>query len=59
MNLKTGLDFGYKTVSDTIPYLSQHHRRFQFYQSDVSGIVGAIPAYDILDISSLQIRFLK
>ena len=63
MNLKTGLDFGYKNLISSIQYtyLSQQFTdASNSTNPDVSGIVGAIPAYDILDISlAYKYRFLK
>jgi len=55
VNLKTGLKFGYKNFSSSLQYtyLSAQFTDAQNSGSgDISGIVGEIPAYSILDFSS-------
>ena len=55
VNLKTGLKFGYKNFSSSVQYtyLSAQFTDAQNSGSgDISGIVGEIPAYSILDFSS-------
>ena len=55
VNLKTGLKFGYKNFSSSLQYtyLSAQFTDAQNSGSgDISGIVGKIPAYSILDFSS-------
>jgi Fe(3+) dicitrate transport protein len=63
VNLKTGLKFGYKNFSSSLQYtyLSTQFTDAQNSSSgDISGIVGEIPAYSILDFSSAyKYRFAK
>jgi Fe(3+) dicitrate transport protein len=63
VNLKTGLKFGYKNFSSSLQYtyLSAQFTDAQNSGSgDISGIVGEIPAYSILDFSSsYKYRFAK
>jgi len=63
VNLKTGLKFGYKNFSSSLQYtyLSAQFTDAQNSGSgDISGIVGEIPAYNILDFSSAyKYRFAK
>ena len=63
INLKTGVSFGYKNFSSSIQYtyLSQQFTDAENSTNpDVSGIVGVIPAYDILDVSfAYKYKFLK
>jgi Fe(3+) dicitrate transport protein len=63
VNLKTGIGFGYKNFSSNIQYtyLSQQFTDAENSTNpDVSGIIGVIPSYDILDISfSYKYRFLR
>lgn len=64
VNLKTGLRFGYKNLLGSIQYtyLSEQFTDAtnapQDQQDNLSGIIGSIPTYDILDIS-LSYRFAK
>ena len=54
LNLKTGLKFGYKNVLFNIQYsyLSQQFTdATNSKEADLSGVVGEIPEYDILDLS--------
>ncbi|PTX62765.1 Fe(3+) dicitrate transport protein [Kordia periserrulae] len=54
VNLKTGLLFGYKNFLSNIQYtyLSQQFTdASNAVESNLSGVIGEIPAYDILDIS--------
>ncbi|NJX15729.1 TonB-dependent receptor domain-containing protein [Tamlana crocina] len=54
VNLKTGVHFAYKNLKSSIQY-TYLDRQFTDAENsnnvDVSGIVGEIPAYDILDVS--------
>jgi Fe(3+) dicitrate transport protein len=63
VNLKTGLKFGYKNFSSSLQftYLSAQFTDAQNSGSgDVSGIIGEIPAYSILDFStSYTYKFAK
>jgi Fe(3+) dicitrate transport protein len=63
VNLKTGVSFGYKNFSSSIQYtyLSQQFTdAANSTNPDVSGIVGVIPSYDILDVSfAYKYKFLK
>lgn len=63
VNLKTGLKFGYENFSSSIQftYLSDQFTDAENSGSgDVSGIVGEIPAYRILDFSaSYKYKFAK
>lgn len=63
VNLKTGITFGYKNFSSSIQY-SYLSEQFTDAENsiipDVSGIVGVIPSYDILDVSfSYKYKFVK
>ncbi|WP_298513342.1 TonB-dependent receptor [uncultured Kordia sp.] len=54
VNLKTGIRFGYKNFLSNIQYtyLSQQFTdASNAVESNLSGVIGEIPAYDILDIS--------
>lgn len=54
VNLKTGLLFGYKNFLSNIQYtyLSQQFTdASNAVESNLSGVIGEIPAYDILDVS--------
>ena len=54
VNLKTGLLFGYKNFLSNIQYtyLSQQFTdASNAIESNLSGVIGEIPAYDILDVS--------
>ncbi|MEM6686215.1 MAG: TonB-dependent receptor [Bacteroidota bacterium] len=54
VNLKTGILFGYKNFLSNIQYtyLSQQFTdASNAVESNLSGVIGEIPAYDILDIS--------
>jgi Fe(3+) dicitrate transport protein len=54
LNLKTGLKFGYKNVLFNVQYsyLSQQFTdATNSKEADLSGVVGEIPEYDILDLS--------
>ncbi|MCH2193922.1 TonB-dependent receptor [Kordia sp.] len=54
VNLKTGVRFGYKNFLSNIQYtyLSQQFTdASNAVESNLSGVIGEIPAYDILDIS--------
>lgn len=63
VNLKTGISFGYKNFSSSVQYTylsEQFTDAANSTNPDVSGIVGAIPAYDILDVSfAYKYKFLK
>lgn len=63
VNLKTGIRFGYKNFSSSIQYtyLSEQFTDAENSSSiDVSGVVGLIPAYDVLDISAAyKFKFLR
>lgn len=54
LNLKSGIKFGYKNITS---YLQYSHISDQFsdstnaIESNLSGLIGLIPAYDILDVS--------
>ena len=62
LNLKTGVRFGYKNLLGSVQYvyLSEQYtdatNAEQDRRDNISGIIGAIPAYDILDVS-LSYRF--
>lgn len=64
VNLKTGFRFGYKNLLGSIQYtylsaqFTDATNAPQDRQDNLSGIIGAVPAYDILDVS-LSYRFLK
>ncbi|WP_082106683.1 TonB-dependent receptor domain-containing protein [Kordia zhangzhouensis] len=54
VNLKTGLLFGYKNLLSNIQYTyisQQFTDASNAVESNLSGVIGEIPAYDILDIS--------
>ncbi|EDP96286.1 iron(III) dicitrate transport protein, outer membrane receptor [Kordia algicida OT-1] len=54
VNLKTGIRFGYKNFLSNIQYsyISQQFTdASNAVESNLSGVIGEIPAYDILDIS--------
>lgn len=54
VNLKTGLRFGYKNLSSSIQYTylsEQFTDATNSVGGDISGVVGQIPSYDILDVS--------
>lgn len=63
INLKTGLKFGYKNFNSSIQYTylsNQFTDAENSDSSDISGIVGKIPAYNILDFSlSCRYKFAK
>ncbi len=55
INLKTGIRFGFDNFTSSIQYTylsDQFSDAENSFSSDVSGIVGVIPSYDILDISA-------
>lgn len=54
LNLKTGLKFGYKDLSTSVQYtyLSQQFTdATNSVEANLSGVIGAIPSYDVLDVS--------
>ncbi len=54
LNLKTGIRFGYKNLLSNIQYTylsSQFTDASNAKESNLSGVIGAIPAYDVLDFS--------
>ncbi len=59
-NFKTGINFGYKNLSTSIQYTllseqftdANNNPAPQAGQSNLSGIVGTIPSYGVLDISA-------
>jgi len=54
INLKTGLRFGYKNLMGNVQYTylgRQFTDATNSVESNLSGIIGEIPAYDILDLS--------
>lgn len=54
VNLKTGLKFGYKNMASSIQYtyLSQQFTdATNSVSANLSGVIGAIPSYDVLDVS--------
>jgi Fe(3+) dicitrate transport protein len=58
-NIKTGLRFGYKNIQASIQYsylASQFTDATNSQESNLSGVIGAIPQYDIMDVS-LSYRF--
>lgn len=63
LNLKTGFRFGYKNFTSSIQYTYMSDQFTDASNSppgDVSGIIGTIPAYEILDISaSYRYKFVK
>ncbi|OIQ27224.1 MAG: TonB-dependent receptor [Bacteroidetes bacterium MedPE-SWsnd-G2] len=62
-NFKTGLKFGYKNIigSFQYSYLSQQYTdATNAVESNLSGVIGEIPAYDVLDASvSYTYKFMK
>ena len=55
VNLKTGLRFGYKNFNSSLQYTylaEQFTDAENSIDNDVSGIVGTIPSYDVLDITA-------
>ncbi len=55
LNLKTGLRFGYKNFNSSLQYTylaEQFTDAGNSTNTDVSGIIGTIPSYDILDITA-------
>ena len=53
LNLKTGLDFGYKRINTNLQYTfvgDQYTDASNAEASNLSGIIGKIPAYSILDL---------
>lgn len=55
INLKTGIRFGFDNFTSSIQYTylsDQFSDAENSFSGDVSGIVGVIPSYDILDISA-------
>ena len=63
LNLKTGIKFGYKDLKANIQYTylgRQFTDATNAVESNLSGVIGEIPEYDILDISaSYKYKFLK
>jgi len=63
VNLKTGIRFGFDNFTSSIQYTylsDQFSDAENSGSGDVSGIVGIIPSYDILDISaSYKYKFMK
>ncbi len=54
LNLKTGLKFGYKNFLSNIQYTylsKQYTDATNAINGNLSGIIGEIPSYDVLDIS--------
>ncbi|MFG6687699.1 TonB-dependent receptor domain-containing protein [Mariniflexile sp. HNIBRBA6329] len=54
LNLKTGLKFGYKDLSASVQYtyLSQQFTdATNAVEGNISGVIGEIPSYDVLDAS--------
>jgi len=54
LNLKSGIRFGYKNILSNIQYTylsSQFTDASNAEESNLSGVIGAIPAYDVLDFS--------
>ena len=54
VNLKTGVKFGYKNLASSIQYtyLSQQYTdATNSVTANLSGVIGEIPSYDVLDIS--------
>ncbi|THD65840.1 TonB-dependent receptor [Robertkochia marina] len=63
VNLKTGMQFGYRNLRANVQY-TYLSRQFtdatNSVAANISGVIGEIPAYDILDVSlSYTYRFLK
>ncbi|MBL7472536.1 TonB-dependent receptor [Robertkochia sp. 1368] len=54
VNLKTGMQFGYRNIAANVQY-TYLSRQFtdatNSVASNISGVIGQIPAYDILDLS--------
>ena len=53
-NLKTGIDLGFKNLSSSIQYTflsKQFTDATNSIESDLSGVIGEIPSYNILDVS--------
>ncbi|CAI8409214.1 MAG: Fe(3+) dicitrate transport protein FecA [Flavobacterium sp. SCGC AAA160-P02] len=63
INFKTGIRFGYKNITSSIQYTflsDQFSDASNSPPGDVSGIIGTIPSYEILDISaSYKYKFMK
>tara|TARA_B100000787_G_scaffold170248_1_gene165187 strand:- start:21425 stop:23851 length:2427 start_codon:yes stop_codon:yes gene_type:complete len=63
LNLKTGIRFGYQNFSSSLQYTylsNQFSDASNSPPGDVSGIIGTIPRYNILDISaSYKYKFMK
>ena len=63
VNIKTGIRFGYQNFSSSIQYTYLSNQFSDAENSDtgdVSGIIGTIPAYDVLDISgAYKYKFMK
>ena len=63
VNLKTGVSFGVDNFTSSIQYTylsDQFSDAENSVSGDISGIVGVIPSYDILDISaSYKYKFMK
>ena len=54
LNLKSGIKFGYKNVTGYLQYSyisDQFSDSSNAIESNLSGLIGLIPAYDILDVS--------
>ena len=54
VNLKTGMQFGYKNLMTNVQYSylsEQFTDATNSVASNISGVIGQIPAYDILDVS--------
>ena len=54
INLKTGLRFGYKNLQASVQYSylgEQFTDATNSQDANLSGVIGAIPQYDILDVS--------
>ena len=54
VNIKTGLRFGYKNLMANVQYsylASQFTDATNSQESNLSGVIGAIPDYDIMDVS--------
>jgi Fe(3+) dicitrate transport protein len=54
LNLKTGLRFGYKNFLSNLQYSylgTQFTDATNSLEANLSGVIGAIPAYDIMDLS--------
>jgi Fe(3+) dicitrate transport protein len=54
LNFKTGLKFGYKNIlfNTQYSYLSEQFTdATNSVEADLSGVIGAIPEYDVLDVS--------